>query len=124
MQALYNFVVEPIGERYNNSVDVGDKKLILNTEIYNHQYINRTAKVISIPKVGDTEIQIDDTVIVHFNVFRRWHDVKGRERNSRSYYRENKYFVNDDQIFLYKRNSEWICLKVTALCNLLRTIAN
>ena len=29
MQALYNFVVEPIGERYNNTTKVGDKELIL-----------------------------------------------------------------------------------------------
>ena len=91
MQALYNFVVEPIGERYNNTTKVGDKELILNTDVYNHYHVNRLAKVISIPKISDTEIQVGDTVLVHFNIFRRWHDVKGRERNSRSYYEENKY---------------------------------
>ena len=109
MQSLYNFVVEPIGERYNNTVKVGDRDLILNTEIYNHFHTNRIAKVISVPKIGDTEIRVGDTVIIHFNVFRRWHDVKGRERNSRSYYKENMYFVNHDQIFLYKRDKDWIC---------------
>ena len=109
MQALYNFVVEPIGERYNNTTKVGDKELILNTDVFNHHHVNRLAKVISIPKLSNTEIQVGDTILVHFNVFRRWHDVKGRERNSRSYYKEDKYFVNDDQIFLYKRNKEWIC---------------
>ena len=41
MKSVYNFVVTPIGERYNNTKKVGDKNLILNTEIYNHQYINR-----------------------------------------------------------------------------------
>ena len=109
MQSLYNFDVEPIGQRYNNSKKIGEKQLILNTEIYNHLHVNRRAKVLSIPKIGDTEIQIGDTVIVHFNVFRRWHDVKGKERNSRSYYKDNKYFVNHDQIFLYKRDEKWIC---------------
>ena len=111
MQALYNFVVEPVGERYNNTVKVGDKELILNTNVLNHHHVNRFARVISTPKLGDTEIQVGDTVLVHFNVFRRWHDVKGIERNSRSYYKENKYFVSSDQIFLYKRNSNWLCLK-------------
>ena len=71
MQSLYNFVVEPIGQRYNNSKKIGEKQLILNTEIYNHLHVNRLAKVLSIPKIGDTDIQIGDTVIVHFNVFRR-----------------------------------------------------
>ena len=36
MQALYNFVVEPIGKRYNNTAKVGDKELILNTDVFNH----------------------------------------------------------------------------------------
>ena len=83
MQSLYNFVVEPISERYNNSKKVGEKQLILNTEIYNHLNVNRHAKVLSVPKIGDTEIQVDVTDIVHFNVFRRWPDVKCNERNIR-----------------------------------------
>ena len=41
MKSVYNFVVTPRGERYNNKKKVGDKELILNTEIFNHQYINR-----------------------------------------------------------------------------------
>ena len=109
MQSLYNFIVEPIGGRYNNSTKIGDKELIVNTEVYNHQYVNRLAKVLSIPRATSTDLQVGDTVIVHFNVFRRWHNVRGQEKNSRSYFKENKYFVNDDQIFLYKRDKEWIC---------------
>jgi hypothetical protein len=111
MQSLYNFIVEPIGERYNNIAKVDDKELILNTDIFNHLHVNRLARVLSVPKMSDTDIQIGDTIIVHFNVFRRWNDVKGVERNSRSYYKDNKYFVNHDQIFLYKRNTKWICPK-------------
>ena len=34
MHSVYNYVVEPLGERYNNSKKVGDKELILNTEVY------------------------------------------------------------------------------------------
>ena len=111
MQSLYNFIVEPIGGRYNNTAKVDDKELILNTDIFNHLHVNRLAKVLSIPKMGNTDIQVGDTVIVHFNVFRRWNDVNGVERNSRSYYKDNKYFVNHDQIFLYKRSTKWICPK-------------
>ena len=109
MQALYNFIVEPIGERYDNTTKVGDKELILNTDVSDHSHVNRLAKVVSVPRFTNYDIKEGDTVIVHFNVFRRWYDVKGRERNSRSYYEENRYFVNYDQIFLYKRNEEWVC---------------
>ena len=111
MKSVYNFVVAPKGERYNNKTKVGDSELILNTEIYNHQYVNREAVVISTPIVGDTDIKTGDTVIVHHNVFRRWHNVKGIEKNSRSYFNESTYFINHDQIFLYKRNKKWIAPK-------------
>ena len=107
MKSVYNFVVTPKGERYNNKKKVGDSELILNTEIYNHQFVNRTAIVKSIPIIGDTDIQLGDEVIVHHNVFRRWHNVKGIEKNSRSYFNESTYFINRDQIFLYKRNNKW-----------------
>ena len=111
MKSVYNFVVTPKGNRYNNSKKVGDSELILNTEIFNHQYVNREAVVMSIPIIGDTDIEAGDTVIVHHNVFRRWHNVKGIEKNSRSYFNESTYFINHDQIFLYKRNNNWIAPK-------------
>ena len=111
MKSVYNFVVTPKGERYNNKKKVGDSELILNTEIYNHQFVNRTAIVKSIPIIGDTDMLPGDEVIVHHNVFRRWHDVKGNEKNSRSFFDEDTYFITSDQIFLYKRNNEWIAPK-------------
>ena len=107
MKSVYNFVVTPVGERYNNIKKVGDSELILNTEIFNHQHVNRVAKVISIPIVGDTDIKAGDEVIVHHNVFRRWHNVRGEEKNSRSYFNESTYLITQDQIFLYKRDGEW-----------------
>ena len=111
MKSLYGFLIKPIGGRYNNIKKVGDKELILNTDIYNHQYTNREAEVLSVPKIGETDIKVGDTVIVHHNVFRRWNDVKGREKNSRSYFDENTYLINYDQIFLYKRKDKWIAPK-------------
>ena len=107
MESVYNFVVTPKGDRYNNTKEVDGGKLILNTEIFNHQYVNREAIVVSTPMVGQTDIKPGDTVIVHHNVFRRWHDVKGREKNSRSYFNESTYFIAQDQIFLYKRDDKW-----------------
>ena len=107
MRAYKDFIVSPIGERYNNSTKVGEKELILNTEVFNHQYVNRLAKVIATPLLFQSPINVGDEVIVHHNVFRRWYDVKGREKNSRSYWEENKYLIQEDQIFLYK-NKEWI----------------
>ena len=105
MRAYKDFIVSPIGERYNNSKKIDDKDLILNTEIFNHQFVNRKAKVIATPLLFSSPINVGDEVIIHHNVFRRWHDIKGRERNSRSYWKEDKYFVSEDQIFLYKQDN-------------------
>ena len=111
MKSVYNFVVTPKGNRYNNTKKVGDSELILNTEIFNHQYVNREAIVVSTPIIGNTDIKPGDTVILHHNVFRRWHNVKGVEKNSKSYFNESTYFINHDQIFLYKRGNNWIAPK-------------
>jgi len=107
MNAYKDYIVSPIGNRYNNNIQVGEGELILNTEVFNHQYVNRLARVIATPLLFQSPINVGDEVIVHHNIFRRWHDVKGREKNSRSYWKEDKYIISEDQIFLYKKDN-WI----------------
>ena len=108
MKSLHSFVVKPHGSRYNNTKSIGNKKLILNTEVYNHQFTNRTAEVISTPSASDSlGINPGDKVIVHHNVFRRWHDVQGREKNSKSFFNEDAYIVSSDQIFLVEQGNSW-----------------
>ena len=107
MKSVYNFVVAPLNSRYNNTKKIEGKELILNTEIFNHQHISRQAVVKETPTVIKTDIKVGDTVIVHHNVFRRWHNQYGVEKNSRSYFDEKTYIVSSDQIFLYKRNDVW-----------------
>jgi len=118
MKALYDFIISPKNKnRYNNVKKVGDKDLIVNTEIFNHQHVNREAIVKAIPLAYNTPIEVGDTVLVHHNIFRRWHDMKGRERNSKGYYKENMYFADVSQIYLYKKHNEevytkkWQCIK-------------
>ena len=105
MNAYKDYIISPVGDRYNNSIRVDNKELILNTEVFNHQYVNRLAKVIATPLLFQSPINVGDEVIVHHNIFRRWHDVKGREKNSRSYWKEDKYFISEDQIFLYNNKA-------------------
>ena len=107
MRSLFNFIVKPKNERYNNKKYIDGQELLLNTEISDHRYVSRNGIVTAIPKSQETEIQVGDEVIVHHNVFRRWYDVRGIEKNSRSYYKEDEYFVTSEQIFLYKRNAGW-----------------
>ncbi len=107
MQSVFDFIIKPKSNRYDNTKQIGDSELLLNTEISDHRYVSRVGIVLTTPKYEKTEIQVGDEVIVHHNVFRRFYDVKGVEKNSRSYYKENQYFIKLDQIFLYKRNNKW-----------------
>jgi len=111
MQGLYYFIVKPVESRYNNTKKIGDKSLITNTENFTHQNVNRNAIVISTPKGIQTDIKKGDEVIVHHNVFRRWKDIRGVEQNSKGYFEEDKYFVQLDQLYLYKQNNEWKSIK-------------
>ena len=107
MQSLYSFIIQPKNGRYTNEVNVGDKKLIINTTMDDHKFVNRIGVVMSVPLIGDTDLSVGDEVIVHHNVFRRFYDVRGVEKNSSSYFKEDMYFCYYDQIFLYKHNNQW-----------------
>ena len=107
MKSVYNFIIQPTKSRYNNTKKIGDKEIIVNTDIFQHQFVSREAKVVSVPTLFKTDINVGDTIIVHHNVFRRYTDIKGIERDSKAYYKDNLYFVFIDQIFAYKRNNKW-----------------
>ena len=92
MNSLFDFIVEPVGQRYSNDVKVGDKSLIINTKIESFKAVNNIAKVISIPKAFKTPIKKGDLIMIHHNVFRRFYDMKGREKNSKSYFKDNMLF--------------------------------
>ena len=105
MRSVFNFVVEPIGGRYNNNKKVDNVDLILNTQIFTHQNVNRLGLVKQVPIVGNHKVKVGDQVIVHHNVFRRFHDVRGNEKNSKSYIDDKNYLCNVDQVYAYKRKN-------------------
>lgn len=108
MKSVFSFIVKPLGERYENSITVDNKELLLNTKIESFKSVNNVAVVIATPLAFKTEIKDGDLVVIHHNVFRRFYDMKGRSKNSASYFRDDQYFCNIDQIYLYKNDSKWI----------------
>ena len=108
MQSIFYYVVQPLGERYNNKKQVDDINLLVNTQIFTHQNVNRIAVVKSTPMQGGEKcISIGDEVIVHHNVFRRYHDIRGNEKNGRSYIDKDNYLCSPDQVFAYKKIVKW-----------------
>jgi len=108
MKSVFSFIVKPVGSRYDNKIDVDGKELILNTSIESFKSVNNIAEVVEVPIAYNTDIKVGDKVVIHHNVFRRFYDIKGKQKNSRAYFKEDLYFCDADQIFLYKRDTEWI----------------
>ena len=107
MNSVFNFIVKPYNKRYDNEIKVGNKSLIVNTKIDDFVNVSRKAIVVSTPLAYKTFINVGDEIIVHHNIFRRWYDIKGNERNSAKYFKDNLYFAQPDQVFLYKKDNKW-----------------
>ena len=107
MRSVFSFIVKPLGERYNNKVKVNDKELIVNTKIESFKSVNNFAEVVAIPLAYNTDIKVGDIILIHHNVFRVFYDIRGNKKNSRSYFKDDLYFCELDQIYLYKNTDKW-----------------
>ena len=101
MKSLYQFIIKPINNRYDNIRRVDDTNLIINTSIEDHRFISKKAVVVSTPAAYTTKINIGDELYIHHNIFRRWYDQKGKERNSSTHFKDDLYFVAPEQIYMY-----------------------
>ena len=101
MKSLYSFIVKPLNERYDNIQKVDDKTLIINTGIENHRFVSKKAVVVSTPAAYTSKIKVGDELYVHHNIFRRWYNMKGEEKNSSTFFKDDLYFVSPEQIYMY-----------------------
>ena len=111
MQSVFNYLVEPKGNRTVGFKKIEGQTLLLNTDLQNHSYTNRVGTILNLPLVGNEELKVGDDIIVHHNVFRRFRDVRGNEKDSKNYLSEEVYTIQADQIYAFKRNGEWKALK-------------
>ena len=107
MTSVFSFIVKPVGERYNNKVKIDGKDLIINTKIESFKSVNNLAEIVSVPLAYSTNIKVGDLVVIHHNVFRRFYDIRGKQKDSRSFFMDNLYFCDIDQIYLYKNDDRW-----------------
>lgn len=107
MNSVYEFIIKPVGNRYSNELTVGDKKLIVNSSISNHKFVNREAEIIALPLAFKTKLKVGDKVIVHHNLFRRYYNMKGKSVNSTKYFKDDLYFASPDQIYMKRTKDSW-----------------
>ena len=105
MKSLYKFIITPFKNRYDNIRKVNNTELIINTSIEDHVFVSKKAKVIETPKAYNTNIKKGDIVYVHHNIFRRYYDMKGKEKNSSNFFKDDLYFAYPEQIYMYNNKS-------------------
>ena len=101
MKNLYSFIIRPLFNRYDNVKKIDENELIINTSIEDHKFVSKKAVVVSTPAAYDTKIKKDDIVYVHHNIFRRYYDMRGIEKNSSTFFKDDLYFCSPDQIYMY-----------------------
>jgi len=107
MRSVYDFIIKPVGKRYDNEVKVGEHTLITNSSIESFKHVNNIAEVVETPVAFATPIRKGDLIIIHHNVFRVFYDMKGIKKNSRSFLKDDLFFCAVDQVYLYKRKDTW-----------------
>ena len=112
MKTPHAYIVEPEGDRYNNSKTIGGKDIILNSTLdeTDFKYTNRIGVIRGCPRRSGDLLE-GDRVIVHHNTFRMWTNVRGTLKDSANFIKEGHFSVDLDQIFAYDRGDGWKTLE-------------
>jgi hypothetical protein len=108
MRSPFYFIVKPInGKRYDNTKMIGGIELIVSTSEEDHKFSNRFAEVIELPLGYKGPIKVGYKLIVHHNVFKFYNDIRGKQRSGKSFFRDDLFFIEPDQFFMYNDGFTW-----------------
>lgn len=108
MKSPFYFIVRPLnGKRYDNTKSIAGIDFIVSTSEEDHKFSNRFAEVVEVPLGYTGPIQLGDTLLVHHNAFKFYNDVRGRQKSGKSFFRDDIFFIEPDQFFMYKQNGKW-----------------
>ena len=108
MRSPYYFLVKPKNSRrYDNIKSIGDVEFITSTSTEDHEASNRFGIVVALPLGYTGKIKVGDTLLVHHNVFKFYYDMRGREKSGRSFFKDDLFFIDHDQFFLYHDGTRW-----------------
>ena len=108
MKSLFKTIIEPEGDRYNNSVTIDGHDLIVNASINqaDFKYVNRVGVVVE-PPLHNPLVEVGDRVLVHHNVFRRYWGFSTHLRTSSSDLDNGTFSVDPDSLYAYNRGDGW-----------------
>jgi hypothetical protein len=95
------------GRRYNNTKEIGGIEFITSTSEEDHKFSNREAIVVEVPLGYNGPIKKGYKLLVHHNVFKFYNDIKGARKSGRSFFKDDLFFIEPDQFFLYYDGRQW-----------------
>jgi|TARA_B110000503_G_scaffold142667_1_gene240277 hypothetical protein len=108
MRSPRSFIIKPSnGRRYDNIKDIGGMDFIVSSSKEDHMVSNRFAEVVETPIEYDGPIKRGDVLVVHHNVFKFYNDMRGRERSSHNFVRDDTFLISDEQFFLFYDGEQW-----------------
>ena len=108
MKSPFSFIVRPVkGKRYNNTKKISGLDIIISTSQEDFKFSNREAEVIELPLGYKGPIQEGDILLVDHNVFKYYNDMRGEQRSGKSFFKDDLFFVEEDQYYMYKRDGKW-----------------
>jgi hypothetical protein len=108
MRSPFYFIAKPIdGKRYDNTKMIGGIEFIVSTSEEDHTFSNRFAEVIELPLGYKGPIEPGNTLLVHHNVFKFYNDIKGRQKSGKSFFKDDLFFIEADQFFMYHNGRCW-----------------
>lgn len=112
MQSPNQFIVTPSNNRrYDNVKTIEGLEIILDTSEESASFSNREAVVLSTPINYIGPITKGDTLLVHHNVFKYYNDMYGRRQSGKSFFKDDKFFIDETQYYMYKNNSKWYAVE-------------
>jgi hypothetical protein len=109
MRSPNQFIVKPLNDkRYFDSIRVDDMEFLVTTSQEDASNSNREAIVQEVPIHYDGPVSVGDHLLVHHNVFKFYYDMKGRQKNGRSYFKDGLFFIDDSQYFMWRKSDgDW-----------------
>ena len=108
MRSPKDFIVKPVkGRRYDNTKNIGGKDILVSTSEEDYKFSNRLAIVQEVPLGYTGPVKKGDTLLVHHNVFKFYNDMRGRQQSGKSFFKDDLFFIDNDQFFLYKQKGKW-----------------
>ena len=108
MKSPFYFIAKPVnGKRYDNTKQIGGIEFIVSTSEEDYKFSNRFAEVVELPLAYTGPIKEGDILLVHHNVFKFYNDMRGRQKSGKSFFKDDLFFIETEQFFMYKHGSTW-----------------